>query len=141
MKIEGYFKGVKDADRAVEKLKEAGYRKVYSYLNDHYSDEPNYWDNNPYNNGFSVTNVVMNPNSYTSGGGPGFGPIGFPGPILGAVTAVTGGKGINNVNYKVVVETEAMEEEKVKQIMYELGAELRDPNFRRESTVLKGSED
>jgi len=135
MKIEGYFKGFKNADKAVERLKKAGYRKVYSEINKHYSDEKDYWDTNGFDNSYSVTNVVMNPSSYSSGGGPGFSPIGFSGPFIGGVNFVSGGKGANDVSYKVVVEAQSAEEEKVKQMMFELGAELRDPNFRSDKNI------
>ncbi|EQB87009.1 hypothetical protein J2Z44_000764 [Clostridium punense] len=126
MEIVSYFSGIKNANRAVEELKENGYANAYSDLNTH--DILNYTRGG--NEGGAVNSpnisslVLTSSNTlYTTEQGP-----------LAAASPMASGMGgfeeIADVNYKVVVSANEKDREKVNSIIKNLGGELENPNFK-----------
>lgn len=126
MKIVSYFSGIKNANKAVEAFKENGFANAYSDLNTHeildYTREGNEGGavNSP-----SLSSLVLNSSNslYTTEQGP-----------LAAASPMASGMGgfeeIADVNYKVVVNVEEKDREKVNSIIKNMGGELENPNFK-----------
>lgn len=126
MKIISYFSGIKNANKAVEVLKENGYANAYADLNTH--EILNYTGGG--NEGGAVnspnlSSLVLNSSNslYTTEQGP-----------LAAASPMASGMGgfeeIADVNYKVVVSANEKDREKVNSIIKNLGGELENPNFK-----------
>lgn len=125
MKIESYFSGIKNANKAVDALKSSGFTKAFSDLNTH-----DILDFTPSNDGGAVnapslSSLVLNSSNalYTTEQGP-----------LAAASPMASGMGgfeeIADVNYKVIVDVNEKDIERAKEIITSMGGELKDPNFK-----------
>jgi hypothetical protein len=126
MKIEGYFSGIKNANTAVEKLKGAGYSDVVSDLNEHYSiRSDNFTNPGKGRNPSSLSSLILDASGSLGGQDNG--------PAL-AASPMASGMGnfeeIADVNYKVIVEAEGKDAERVKGMISDLGGTLDNPNFQ-----------
>lgn len=124
MKIEAYFRGIKNANEAAQKLKKEGIN-AYTDINDHFQLNRNTKGSNgellssPTN-----SDLVLNAGS----------PEGErdKSPLLAASPMVSGMGGfeeIADVNYKVIVETDSHNEKDAEKIIKSLGGSMKSPNF------------
>lgn len=127
MKIEGYFSGIKSANETVEVLKKVGIKDAVADINDHYTGNDNPGRNNPGTDSStnSLASLVLRSDEPLSD--PRLGPLAAANPM---VSGMGGFEEIADVNYKVIVNTDSENEEKVKQIMKKMGGDLNDPNFK-----------
>jgi len=127
MKIESYFSGIKAANEAVEALKKVGINDAVADINDHYTGSNN--------SGTNLPTTASSTNSLASYVLTNDDPLGDPmlGPLAAASPMVSGMGGfeeIADINYKVIVNTDAKNEEKAKQVITKMGGDLNDPNFK-----------
>ncbi|MDP4145173.1 MAG: hypothetical protein Q8936_11950 [Bacillota bacterium] len=125
MRIEGYFRGIKGAREAVQKLKTQGFNNSVVDINDHYTandrDEPKRpgTRNAPTESGLIFDSGQLVTRDRNS-------------PML-AASPMASGMGnfreVTNTNYKVKVETDDNNAEKVKQLLQQYGGKLEDPNL------------
>lgn len=124
MKIEAFFRGIKNANEAVQKLQSQGINS-YADTNDHFQLNRNTKGSNgellssPTN-----SDLVLNAGS----------PEGErdKSPLLAASPMVSGMGGfeeIADVNYKVVVETDDNNKKEAEKIIKSLGGSMKSPNF------------
>lgn len=133
MRIEAYFSGIKRANEVVQKLKDQGINNVFSDINDHYVLDNNTRTNVPGTDmGPSLAGLVLNSGEPLDN--PRLGPIAAASPMA---SGMGGFEEIADVSYKVVIDIEEKDKERVRNIVTENGGELGDPNFK----VPKGLED
>jgi hypothetical protein len=127
MKIESYFSGIKAANETVEALKKVGLNDAIADINDHYigNDNPGNNMSGTASSTNSLANLVLNNDN----------PLGNPSlRPMAAASPMASGYGrfeeIADANYKVIVNTDSKNEEKVKQIITKMGGDLNDPNFK-----------
>ena len=126
MKIEGFFSGIKNANETVEKLKKAGFQKSFSDLNDHYTMQSNQSANIPGTSSApSLSGLILSSGELTDN--PREGPLAAASPM---VSGMGGFEEIADINYKVIVEVDEENQEKVKQIINEMGGNIANPNFK-----------
>lgn len=126
MEIVSYFSGIKNANKAVDALKENGYVNAYSDLNTHeILDYTTGGNEGGAINSPNLSSLVLNSSNslYTTEQGP-----------LAAASPMASGMGgfeeIADVNYKVVVRVNEKDREKVNSIIKNLGGELENPNVK-----------
>ncbi|MCT8975572.1 hypothetical protein N4T77_03060 [Clostridium sp. CX1] len=126
MKIEAFFSGIKNANKAVEQLKSAGFKNTVADINDHYVE---------FNNGvqprFPGTENAPNLSAMVLSSGehiedPSKRPLDAASPM---VSGMGGFEEIIDVNYKVIVNLEETELEKAKGIIKEMGGDFKVPNL------------
>lgn len=126
MKIEAYFRGIKKANDAAAKLKSKGFNNAVVDINDHYED---------FNRGIqsrlpgsenapTLSPMVLNSGPYTDD--PTKRAINAANPM---VSGMGGFEEITDVNYKLTMEVDKVSEERVKEILKEMGGNLKDPNL------------
>lgn len=126
MKIEAYFKGIKNANEAVSQLKNAGFNNSVADINDHYVE---------YNTGLNpvlpgnknspnLSSLVLNSGTYAED--PSKRPLNAASPM---VSGMGGFEEITDVNYKVIVNLNEADIDKAKQIINEMGGDFKDPNL------------
>lgn len=127
MKIEGYFSGIKAANEAVEALKKVGIKDAVADINDHYTGVNNPGKNNPGTDSGSgsLSSYVLRSDDYSSD--PRLGPMVAASPMVSGMGRF---EEIADVNYRVIVNTDDRNGEKVKQMINKMGGDLRDPNFK-----------
>lgn len=125
MRVEGFFSGIKNANKAVEKLKISGFGNSRVDLNEHYilntKHSPKIVGTK---NNVNLSSLILNTDDFASED------INSP---LKAASPMVSGMGnfeeVSNINYKVVVETDERDSVKVSNIIKELGGDLRNYNL------------
>lgn len=124
MKIEGFFSGIKNANEAVEKLKNSGFKNSYADINEHYMANNNVETNIPgTENTPNLSDLVLRSGDANE--------VSDKSPLIAASPMVSGYgdfEEIMDVNYKVVAEVDENSVQKVSQIMKDLGGSLESPN-------------
>ncbi|MDF2881402.1 MAG: hypothetical protein K0R54_1959 [Clostridiaceae bacterium] len=130
MKIEAFFKGIKNANEAADKLKSQGI-KAYADINDHFQLNT---DVRPKEEGFlsttSNSDLVMNSGIPDDNTGRS--------PLLAASPMVSGMGGfeeIADINYKVIISTDANNKQKAEEIIKSLGGTMESPNLNIQKHV------
>lgn len=125
MKIEGFFSGIKNANEAVEKLRQAGFTNSYVDINDHYTVHNNVETNFPGNeNTPSLSDLVLrsgDPSEVTD-----------KSPLIAASPMVSGYgrfEEVMDVNYKVVANVDENNQASASDIIKSLGGNLESPNL------------
>ncbi|MBC2581340.1 hypothetical protein [Clostridium sp. DJ247] len=127
MKIEAFFSGIKNANEAVSKLKGEGFKNAVADINDHFVDFTNNDAESKFPGSEHVTNqsfLVLN--SGQRADDPSQRPLDAASPMVSGMGKF---EEIADVNYKVIVNVEANEEDRAKQILKELGGDLENPNL------------
>lgn len=127
MKVDAYFRGLKAANEAVNKLKSSGFNDAVADLNDHYI-----FHNNP---GTNRPGLDISSNSQASlilkSGSPlddqRYGPLAAASPM---VSGMGGFEEVADVNYRVTANVDEKDEQRVRQILNDAGGDLRNPNFQ-----------
>lgn len=125
MKIQGYFSTIKNADMAVNKLKNLGFSNTYRDINDHVGLNNSTESSIPgTENAPSLAGVVLNSGE----------PINYQDKAtLAAASPMVSGMGgfeeIADINYKVVVDASSDDAENIKRIIEEAGGDIEDPNL------------
>lgn len=126
MRIECFFSGIKNANKAVQKLKSSGFNDAVVDLNDHFNistDKEQRAIDSRHNP--SLSNLI-----FTSGAG--IDTDGAPSP-LAAASPMASGMGnfeeLTDINYKITIDVEESNMENVKQILKACGGDLNDPNL------------
>lgn len=127
MKVKAYFRGLKTANEAVEKLKSKGFKEAVADLNDHYI-----FSNNQGTNRLGMDISSSSESSLVMKSGSPlddqtYGPLAAASPM---VSGMGGFEEIADVNYRVTVNVDTKDEEKVKKLLNVIGGDLRDPNFK-----------
>jgi hypothetical protein len=126
MKIEAYFSGIKNANEAVERLKNAGFNNSIADINDHYVE---------FNTGLSpvlpgtenspnLSSLVLNSGPYIED--PSKSPLNAANPM---VSGMGGFEEITDANYRVIVNLDEADEDSAKEIINGMGGDLKDPNL------------
>lgn len=124
MKVEGFFSGIKNANEAVQKLKEEGFENSKADLNDHYVSTMHH---SPRiagaENGSNLSSIVIDTDNFRSDENA---------SALRAASPMVSGMGgfeeIADINYKVIVETEDKSVDRVKDIIKNIGGDLQNRN-------------
>jgi hypothetical protein len=124
MKIEGFFKNIKRANKVVEELKKEGFSNAAVDINDHFTDR-NVETNLPGTvSAPSLSGLVLKSGDYAVERAKA--PLTAASPM---VSGMGGFEEIADVNYKIVVEADEKDIDKVKQIISKLGGNLDSPNI------------
>ncbi len=127
MKIEGFFKDLKTANLAVDKLKNSGFSNAVADINEHFGSGGNGKRNVPGTQaGISLSGVVLD--SALAGSATDTAPMLAASPM---VNGMGGFEEIADINCKVIVEADETEAHKVKRIIGEMGGTLESPNVKR----------
>lgn len=124
MKIEAFFRGIKNANEAVQKLEGQGIN-AYTDINDHFQmDRRTKGSNGELLTSPTNSDLVLNTGA----------PRGErdKSPLLAASPMVSGMGGfeeISDVNYKVIVETDDNNKKEAEKIIKSLGGSMKSPNF------------
>lgn len=130
MKIEAFFRGIKNANEVVSKLKNEGI-EAYTDINDHFQLDKNTKNSegrllvNPLNSDLVLNSGAPRGDRDKS-------------PMLAASPMVSGMGGfeeITDINYKVVVNADDSNEGKAKEIIKSLGGSVKSPNLEIEKHV------
>jgi hypothetical protein len=124
MKVEAYFRGIKSANEAVDKLKSQGIN-AYSDLNDHYqvNTDIRTKEVGPLS---SPSNSDLVLNSGTPSGSTGKSPLLAASPM---VSGMGGFEEIADVNYKVIITVDSEKEAAAKSIIEAMGGSMQSPNL------------
>lgn len=126
MEITGYFRNLKDANRAVEILKSAGFENAISDMNDHYiADMDVHIDLPGAENSVSLSSIIMQ--SGHDDADMSKKSLAAANP---AVSGMSGMDEITDINNKVIVKTSQKNINKVKDIIENMGGTLDNPNER-----------
>ncbi|WP_294182081.1 hypothetical protein [uncultured Clostridium sp.] len=121
MRVEIYYNGLKNANNAVEKLKNAGFPNAMVDLNDNYIDLYN--TNSNLESDMNFSNVI-NSRKFTNDSSQKMSISGSP---------MSGGfenlREIENTNYKVVIDSDSFNLQKLKEVIGETGGQIRDHTF------------
>jgi hypothetical protein len=125
MKVEGFFSGIKNANKAVEKLRQAGFNNSYADINEHYMVHNNMETNLPGSeNTPSLSDLVLksgDPSEFSD-----------KSPLIAASPMVSGMgrfEEVMDVNYKVVANVSDNDKENVSEIIRSMGGDLNSPNL------------
>lgn len=124
MKIEAFFKGIKNANEVVQKLKNQGIN-AYVDINDHFQLNRNTEGSNG-----ELLSSPTNSDLVLNAGAPDG--ERDKSPMLAASPMVSGMGGfeeIADVNYKIIIDTDSKNKEKVEGAIKALGGSMRSPNF------------
>ncbi len=126
MKIEGFFSTVKDANNAVNQLKEMGY-KAFVDINDHYIDDRNIQTNLAgTEESVSLSGLVLE--SDAVGAARDKSPLNAASPM---VSGYGNFEEIADINCKIVVEANDKDSDKVKKTIQGVGGSLDSPNLNK----------
>ncbi|HEX2945282.1 MAG TPA: hypothetical protein VHT96_04930 [Clostridia bacterium] len=126
MKIEGFFRDIKTANQAVDKLKGSGLNAVVD-INEHFGSGGNGVRNVPgTHTGISLSGVVFD--SSIAGSATDTAPLLAASPM---VSGMGGFEEIADINCRVIVDTDETEAYKAKRIIGEMGGTLDSPNVKR----------
>lgn len=124
MKIEGFFSTIKNANEAVERLRQAGYNS-FADINEHYTTNKNVETNFPGNeNTPSLSDLVLRSGESSE--------VTDKSPLIAASPMVSGMgdfEEVMDVNYKVVVNADENNEDAVSEIIKSSGGDLQSPNL------------
>ncbi len=124
MKIEGFFSGIKNANEAVEKLRQSGFNS-YADINEHYMINNNVDTNFPGNeNTPSLSDLVLRSGDSSE--------VTDKAPLIAASPMVSGMgnfEEVMDVNYKVVVNVDETNKASAEDILKSMGGELESPNL------------
>lgn len=125
MKVEGFFSGIKNANKAVQELKNNGFHKAKVDINEHYISKtrqsPSITNTQ---NSVNLSGLILN--------NEGFASEDITSPLKAASPMASGMGGfeeVSDINYKVTVETKASDIEKAKGIIKGFGGNLRNYNL------------
>jgi hypothetical protein len=125
MKIEGFFSGIKNANEAVERLRNAGYKNSYADINEHYIVNNNVDTNFPGNeNTPSLSDLVLRSGDPSE--------VSDKAPLIAASPMVSGMgrfEEVMDVNYKVVATVNDGDSATVSKIIQDMGGTLESPNL------------
>jgi hypothetical protein len=125
MKIEGFFSGIKNANEAVERLRNAGYKNSYADINEHYIVNNNVDTNFPGNeNTPSLSDLVLRSGDPSE--------VSDKAPLIAASPMVSGMgrfEEVMDVNYKVVTNVNDGDSTAVSKIIQDMGGTLESPNL------------
>ncbi|MDD7796327.1 hypothetical protein [Clostridium sp. 'White wine YQ'] len=125
MKIEGYFESIKNANEAVEKLRNAGFKGAFVDINEHRNDA--------YSQSGLVGSDVIPSLSQAVSGGIGNREEGANSPLAAASPMASGMGGfdeIASINCKVVAEVSDRNIEDAKKIITSMEGTTDDPNTK-----------
>ncbi|ADK15145.1 MULTISPECIES: hypothetical protein [Clostridium] len=125
MRIEIYYKGIKNANEAVKELKNEGFSNTAVDLNDNYIDPLS--ANSDF--GINFSNVINSSGvSYTSSG-----------RTLPSTSPMISGFGsfrdLENTSYKVIVNSNSLDNEKLKETIKKTGGKIKSYISNSESKV------
>jgi hypothetical protein len=124
MKIEGFFSRIKNANAAVEKLRQAGF-KSYADINEHYMVNNNVETNLAGSeNTPSLSDLVLRSGDASE--------VSDKSPLIAASPMVSGMgnfEEVMDVNYKVVVDIGDNNETAAREILQSMGGDLESPNL------------
>jgi translation elongation factor EF-Ts len=125
MRIEIYYKGIKKANEAVKKLKSEGFSHTAVDLNDNYIDPLS--SNSDF--GINFSNVINSSGvSYTSSG-----------RTLPSTSPMISGFGsfrdLENTSYKVIVNSNSLDNEKLKETIKKTGGKIKNYISNSESKI------
>lgn len=124
MKIQGYFRGIKSAHEAAERLRSAGFGNVIVDINDHYEANNNIQTNVPgTENTPNLSSLVMHSGDIDDDAAS---PLAAANPM---VSGMGGFEEITDINYRIIVDAGTNKEQRVKDIINECGGELISPNL------------
>ena len=127
MKIEGFFRDIKTANKAVDKLRSSGFGNAAVDINEHFGSGGNGKRNVPgTQSGISLSGVVLD--SALAGSATDTAPILAASPM---VSGMGGFEEIADINCKVIVDADGTEVYKAKRIIGEMGGTLESPNVKR----------
>ncbi|TDT52078.1 hypothetical protein [Fonticella tunisiensis] len=130
MKVEGFFRNIKNANEAVKKLNSEGFKNAYVDLNDDNINERNLQTNLPGStNSPSLSNLVLRSGGVSE---EDVSPIAAASPM---VSGMGGFEEITDINCKVVVETDSNEEKRVRDIISSMGGHFKNPSLDLGSMV------
>jgi hypothetical protein len=124
MKVEGFFRDFKSANEVVSKLKHEGYSKSFVDINEHYNAINVQTNNVGTATAPSLSGLVLK--SGESAAGLGLSPLTAASPM---VSGMGGFEEIADINCKVVVETDDINADRVKEIINSMGGDLNNPNI------------
>ncbi|CAB1245041.1 hypothetical protein [Clostridium sp. HV4-5-A1G] len=117
MRIEIYYNGIKNANDAVKKLKNAGFQNAIVDLNDNYIDLYN--ANSDLEPDINFSNVI-NSDRFSRNSSQKVRTSGSP--LLGGYG---NSREIENTNYKVVINSDSFDSQKLKEILRETGGQIK----------------
>ena len=117
MRIEIYYNGIKNANDAVKKLKNAGFQNAIVDLNDNYIDLYN--ANSDLEPDINFSNVI-NSDRFSRNSSQKVRTSGSP--LLGGYG---NSREIENTNYKVVINSDFFDSQKLKEILRETGGQIK----------------
>lgn len=127
MRIEGFYRNIKEANSAVEELKKAGFNNAAADINDHYTDERDVKTDLPARGDMvSLSDMVLGSGANVTDKSAG--PLHAADPM---VSGMAGFEEIADVNYKVIIEADEKDEKSIKDIIAKTGGSLDDPNVNR----------
>lgn len=124
MKIEAFFRGIKNANEVAQKLKNQGIN-AYVDINDHFQLNRN----TEGSNGellSSPTNSDLVLNAGSPDGERDKSPMMAASPM---VSGMGGFEEIADVNYKIIIDADSKNKEKIEETIKSLGGSMRKPNF------------
>ncbi|MEY8000037.1 hypothetical protein AB8U03_07465 [Clostridium sp. Mt-5] len=117
MRIEIYYNGIKNANNAMEKLKNAGFNNTAVDLNDNYIDLYN--SNSGLGSGINFSNIINSEGSIRNSSQK----------VLDSGSPMLGGFGnlreIEDTNYKVIINSDSFDSQKLKEIIRETGGQIK----------------
>ena len=117
MRIEIYYNGIKNANNAMKKLKNAGFRNTAVDLNDNYIDLYN--SNSGLGSGINFSNIINSEGSVRNSSQK----------VLDSGSPMLGGFGnsreIEDTNYKVIINSDLLDSQKLKEIIRETGGQIK----------------
>lgn len=126
MKIEAYFRGIKNANGAAANLKKQGFKNAIVDINDHYEEFNSVvrpilpgTENAP-----TLSRMILNSGPYIED--PSKGPLNAASPMVSGMGSF---EEITDVNYKLTMNVDEDKAEEAKRIINELGGDLKDPNL------------
>lgn len=124
MKIESYFANIGTANKALERLKSAGFSNAFVDLNDHYDPRRNVRTNLPgTETSPSLSGLVLESDSHVVDRSKG--PLTAANPMVSGIGTFDE---IADVNCRVIVEAGEGNADTARRIMKEMGGSLDNPN-------------
>lgn len=124
MKIQGFFSGIKNANKAVEVLKKKGFKNSVVDLNSHYVSNMHHSPRVAGNkNGVNLSTIVLDTENYSADETT---------SAIKAANPMVSGMGsfqeLADINYRVIVDAADEDIEQVKYIIKNLGGDLKNYN-------------
>jgi hypothetical protein len=130
MKLEAFFSGIKNANEAVEKLRQSGFNS-FADINDHYMINNNVETNFPGNeNTPSLSDLVLRSGDASE--------VSDKSPLIAASPMVSGMgrfEEVMDINYKVVVDVTVDNKTAASDILKSLGGDMQSPNLNIQDRV------